>query len=125
LILGWYYPKCKSCHGKKGDEWDHLCQPCQTQFFQFNFSKWSSGNPDIDNIIQSSQLNTKKPEDVIQWVSFSEFEFGDIKKVGHRKFGSIYKARWQHINFIHNFNVEVALISCNSLSYLLKEVCVY
>jgi hypothetical protein len=33
------------------------CQPCNAKRFKENFKNWTSGNKDIDELIQYSQLN--------------------------------------------------------------------
>ena len=35
------------------------CQSCNSKRFQQNFQNWTSGNSDIDKLIQESQLNAK------------------------------------------------------------------
>ncbi|CAG8681004.1 8307_t:CDS:2 [Gigaspora margarita] len=36
------------------------CKPCNSQHFKDNFCKWTSGDLDIDKIIQESQLELMK-----------------------------------------------------------------
>jgi len=121
LIFNWYYyNKCKSCHNEKGKEWNHFCQPCQTQLFQLNSSNWSSGNADIDDIIQSSQLNAKNKKEVMEWVPFSEFS--DMKKIGQGGFGTVYKATRNPFLLSYGRNNVVALKCCETLPCFLTEV---
>ena len=115
LILKVSSSKCKGCYSERDDEWPHFCQLCQTQCFESNFANWSSGNSDIDEIIRTSQLDAKRPEELIEWVDFSQFS--SIEKLGQGSFGSVYKAARRHANY------EVALKICNALSDLLNEVC--
>ena len=106
---------------RKSDEWSYFCQSCQTQSFQFNFVNWSSGNADIDEIIQSSQLNAKKPTEVMEWVFFSEFN--DVKEIVRGGLCSIYQAKWSHSSSFLGFNTDViALKCCKTLPDLLNEV---
>ncbi|CAB4445168.1 unnamed protein product [Rhizophagus irregularis] len=42
-----------------GEDW---CQPCNAKRFKDNFKNWTSGNKDIDEFIQQSQLNAVHPE---------------------------------------------------------------
>src|SRR6185295_13678464 len=96
LIFEWYWysSRCTECLGEKRNGWIHFCQRCQTEFFRSNFTNWSSGNADIDEIIRTSQLDAKKPEVVVEWIPFSEF--GLMKKIDQGGSSSIYKATRQH-----------------------------
>ena len=130
LIFHHDYNKCKSCYGQKGDGWKHLCQSCKIQFFKFNFSNWSSGNVDIDNIIRSSQLNAKNVDEVINWVLFSEFR---NKKIIHQsEFGLFYKAEWRWFERWNlktkvakriNYSDNRVVLKYSTLPNLINEVC--
>ncbi|EXX54106.1 uncharacterized protein OCT59_020337 [Rhizophagus irregularis] len=51
------YGICGECNEPgTGEEW---CQPCNAERFKENFKNWTSGNNDIDELIQYSQLNYK------------------------------------------------------------------
>ena len=43
------------------------CQSCNAKRFQQNFKNWTSGNHDIDEYIQNSQLKAKCCEEVLEW----------------------------------------------------------
>ena len=48
---------CKGCKQPNTDsDW---CQSCNSKRFQQNFKNWTSGNSDVDKLIQESQLNAK------------------------------------------------------------------
>ena len=49
------YGLCKGC--KQINTGDFWCQPCNSRRFQQNFKNWTSGNSDVDKLIQESQLN--------------------------------------------------------------------
>ena len=49
------YGICGECNEPgTGFRW---CQPCNAKRFKDNFENWTSGNKDIDELIQHSQLN--------------------------------------------------------------------
>src|ERR1700722_6930646 len=50
-----YESWCESLHGKR---------------FQQNFQNWTSGNHDIDELIQRTQLNAKWSSEVIEWIEY-------------------------------------------------------
>src|SRR5581483_5093525 len=48
---------CKGC--KQPNTGYNWCQLCNSNRFQQNFKNWTSGNSDVDKLIQESQLNAK------------------------------------------------------------------
>src|ERR1051325_9941307 len=41
------------------------CEHCVRNYLKANFSNWTSGNDDIDNLIQKCQMGTLMPEGII------------------------------------------------------------
>ena len=72
---------CKGCkQPKTSDIW---CQSCNSRRFQQNFKNWTSGNSDVDKLIQESQLNAKNNCGVLGWIEYDRFEdFEYITKGG-------------------------------------------
>ena len=90
------YGLCKECKQPNtycishGYGW---CQSCNGKRFQQNFQNWTSGNHDIDELIQRTQLNAKSRGNVIEWIEYDRFE--NIEYVAKGGFGTIYKAIWK------------------------------
>ena len=123
IVLDWHLSKCKWCYGERSNEWAHFCQSCQTKSFQSNFANWTSGNADIDEIIRSCQLKAKKPEDVMEWIPFSQFS--GMEKIVQGGFCSLYEATWKNSGCFLNFDINKTTLKCiDALSDLLNEVCV-
>ena len=61
--------------------------------FQQNFKNWTSGNSDVDKLIQESQLNAKNRWKKLEWIEYDRFE--NIEYVAKGGFGTIYKAIWK------------------------------
>src|SRR6266498_1779204 len=61
--------------------------------FQENFKNWTSGNSDVDKLIQESQLNAKTLYEKLEWIEYDRFE--NIEYVAKGGFGTIYKAIWK------------------------------
>ena len=81
LNTGYYvyqYPWCQSCNGKR---------------FQQNFQNWTSGNHDIDELIQRTQLNAKNHKEILEWIEYDRFE--NIEYLAKGGFGTTYKATWK------------------------------
>jgi hypothetical protein len=91
---------------------------CNAIHFQQNFEKWTSGNDDIDKLIQDTQLSAHDNiiliqdtqlsahdniiliqstqlsvhEVVLEWIPYDRFY--DVKYIIEKKFGKVYKAKW-------------------------------
>ncbi|CAB4442367.1 unnamed protein product [Rhizophagus irregularis] len=71
--------KCKKCN----------CV-CNSIHFQQNFVNWTSGNDDIDEFIQNTQLSAHyNTQEVLEWIPYDRL-YNIIKG----RFGKIYKADW-------------------------------
>ena len=55
-----------------------------------NFSSWSSGNDDIDNLIQKCQMEALHPEMIVEWIPYNNLQ--DIEYLTKGEFSEIYKA---------------------------------
>src|SRR5947207_1696416 len=70
----------------------YWCQPCNAKRFRENFENWTSGNKDIDELIQYSQINATYPFNCLEWVPFEKFQ--DVTYIAKGGFGKIYSANW-------------------------------
>ncbi|PKY23749.1 hypothetical protein RhiirB3_438053, partial [Rhizophagus irregularis] len=78
--------KCKKCSSI-----------CNTIHFQYKFidwtSDWTSGNNDIDKLIQDTQLSSHKDlKEVLEWIPYDSFY--NIKYIAEDEFGKVYRANW-------------------------------
>ncbi|GES87538.1 kinase-like domain-containing protein [Rhizophagus clarus] len=81
---------CKECGQKNtGYEW---CKECNAKHFQQNFKNWTSGNDDIDNVIQGTQLSAIYNHGVLEWIPYNKFY--DIEYIAKGGFGKVFKAKW-------------------------------
>ncbi|GBC36046.2 kinase-like domain-containing protein [Rhizophagus irregularis DAOM 181602=DAOM 197198] len=84
------YGICGECNEPgTGQNW---CQPCNAKRFEDNFKNWTSGNKDIDKVIQESQLNAVHFKKFLEWIPFEKFQ--NITYVAKGGFGKIYSAEW-------------------------------
>ncbi|CAG8542233.1 10754_t:CDS:2 [Paraglomus occultum] len=84
------YGNCRDCgRARTIFNW---CHACESQWFQENFSTWTSGNEQIDAIVRASQENAKQGGDFLEWIPFDQFELITYHERGG--FGAVYKAIW-------------------------------
>ena len=79
------------------------CQSCNSQRFQQEFNKWTSGNKEIDEFIQNFQLNATCYEEVLEWIPYEKFS--DIEYLAKGGFGTVHKAKWID-GYIGSWNID-------------------
>ena len=52
----------------------HWCKPCNAKRFKKNFKNWTSGNENIDKLIQNLQLNALAHFTCLEWIPFESFQ---------------------------------------------------
>jgi hypothetical protein len=66
---------------------------CNVVHFRRNFESWTSGNDDIDNLIQDIQLSAHYDvKKALEWIPYNRFN--NIKYIAEGKFGKEYRANW-------------------------------
>src|SRR3954451_19467354 len=68
------------------------CELCVRNYLKANFSNWSSGNDNIDNLIQDCQMNALNPQKVIEWIPYNNLR--NIKYLTKGGCSEIYTADW-------------------------------
>ncbi|GES83757.1 kinase-like domain-containing protein [Rhizophagus clarus] len=95
------YGLCGECNKPgTGRNW---CQPCNAKRFSENFGNWTSGNKDIDELIQQSQLNAVYYTKCLEWIPFENFE--NVTYVTRGGFSKIYSADWPE-GYIHYWDID-------------------
>ncbi|EXX53678.1 Tpk3p [Rhizophagus irregularis DAOM 197198w] len=69
-----------------------FCEYCIRNYLKANFSNWTSGNDNIDNLIQKCQLETLHPRMIIEWIPYNNLQ--NISYLTEGGFSKIYKADW-------------------------------
>jgi hypothetical protein len=92
-INHYLFPKCPEC----GQVFTNLllkyCKPCNSAHLHDNFAHWTSGDSNINELIQNSQLNSNYMFDFAEWIEYSNLE--NIEFIARGGFGSVYKAIWK------------------------------
>jgi hypothetical protein len=67
---------------------------CNSIHFQQNFKNWTSGNDNINKLIQSTQLLAHNElSDALEWIPYDRFH--DISKyIAESEFNNFYRAKW-------------------------------
>src|ERR1051325_8404574 len=68
------------------------CEYCVRDHLKANFSNWTSGNDDIDNLIQKCQMESFMPSSIIEWIPYNKLQ--NIKYLTKGGFSEIYTADW-------------------------------
>ncbi|PKK75473.1 kinase-like protein [Rhizophagus irregularis] len=69
------------------------CEFCVRNYLKAKFSNWTSGNVNIDNLIQKCQLETLIPSKItVEWIPYNNLQ--DIKYLTKGGFSEIYTANW-------------------------------
>ena len=82
--------ECITC-GQKKTSWI-WCVDCEHQRFRDNFPNWTSENKLVDDLIKEIQLLSRRPEEYVEWIPFSDFEL--IKYHGRGRHSTVYTAEW-------------------------------
>ena len=95
------YGICGECNEPgTGYKW---CQHCNAKRFKNNFKNWTSGNKDIDEVIQQAQLNAVHYYKYLEWIPFEKFQ--NITYITKGGFGKIYSAEWPE-GYIRYWDIE-------------------
>ncbi|CAB4414740.1 unnamed protein product [Rhizophagus irregularis] len=86
---------------------------------QDNFKNWTSGNKDIDEFIQQSQLNAVHFTKCLEWIPFEKFQ--NITYIAEGGFGKMYSAEWPE-GFIFYWDIENQKWDRNGGKYALKSL---
>ncbi|GBB84826.1 hypothetical protein RclHR1_01140015 [Rhizophagus clarus] len=86
-----------SCTCQQGS---YFCKPCDSGRFRDNFARWSSGDSNLDELIQNSQLEAYDPGQLIEWIDYSNLE--NMEYIAKGGYGSIYKAIWKDGPIVSN-----------------------
>jgi hypothetical protein len=77
----------------ENDKCEQCFNACNAKRFQQNFDNWTSGNNDIDKLIQDTQLSAHyNVFDAIEWIPYNRFY--NTKYISESKFGKVYRANW-------------------------------
>jgi hypothetical protein len=81
------YGLCNECNQPRR----HLefCNFCLLQ----NFKNYTSGNYEVDKLIQNSQLKAKAFTEILEWIEYDKFK--NVEYLAKGGFGTVFKAMWE------------------------------
>ncbi|CAG8675389.1 8413_t:CDS:2 [Racocetra persica] len=68
------------------------CMKCESRCMEKNFSFWTSGNSELDKLIQRSQISAVQTCDYLEFIKFEDIEIS--KLIGRGGFSKVYKGVW-------------------------------
>jgi len=69
------------------------CHNCESKNFRFKFSRWTTGNSELDEAIQESQLDAKKRFNYFEWIPYDQFE--EIHPLTEARSQNVLSAIWR------------------------------
>jgi serine/threonine protein kinase len=88
--------KCEKCQNECFNS--KSCEFCIKKYLENRFSKWSSENKEIDELIQNCQKNFLKPDFIVEWIPYNKLE--DIQYMTPGRFNKV-KALWTEGKFVN------------------------
>ncbi|RHZ89742.1 hypothetical protein Glove_11g68 [Diversispora epigaea] len=83
--------QCNNC--QNWHQATQYCEFCIRKYLENNFENWTSGNNEIDKLIQECQQKTVSPDCVIEWISYNQFE--NIEYLTKGGCATVYTAIWK------------------------------
>ena len=97
-----------------------FCEYCVRNYLKDNFSNWTSGNDDIDNLIQECQIKTLLPENIVEWIPYNNLQ--NIKYLTKGGCSEIYIADWIDKQYIEWDSKEQQLKRFGRQRVILKRL---
>ena len=87
-----------------------FCEHCVRNYLKANFENWTSENNDIDNLIQKCQMETIRPDKIVEWIPY--YNLQNIKYLTRGGYSEIYTADWIDGRYEEWNSKEKKLIKC-------------
>ncbi|CAB4403342.1 unnamed protein product [Rhizophagus irregularis] len=96
------------------------CEYCVQYYLKVNFSNWTSGNNDIDNLIKNCQMKTLIPSIIIEWIPYNNLQ--NIEYLTRGGFSEIYTADWIDGKYEEWDSKERKLMRLGNIKVILKQL---
>ncbi|RHZ82756.1 hypothetical protein Glove_103g19 [Diversispora epigaea] len=104
--------QCKNC--QNWHRATQYCEFCIRKYLANNFRNWTSGNEEIDKLIQECQQKTVSPQYVIEWINYDQFE--NIEHLTEGGCATVYTAIWKVTLSFTLDNTFQLLVVCRGLT---------
>jgi hypothetical protein len=96
------------------------CEHCVRNYLKNNFSKWKSGNNNVDYLIQTCQMETFYPDKIIEWIAYSNLQ--GIKYITKGGCSEVYSAKWINGKYVEWNPKEQQLKRLGAHNVILKKL---
>ena len=96
------------------------CEYCVRNYLKDNFSNWTSGNDDIDSLIQECQMTTQGPDAIVEWIPYNKLQ--NIKYLTKGGCSEIYTADWIDASYDEWNSKEQQLTRLENCIVVLKRL---
>ena len=97
-----------------------FCEHCVRNYLKSEFSNWTSGNDDIDNLIQTCQREIVRLGSIIEWIPYDHLQ--NIKYLTKGGCSEIYTAVWNDGLYNKWDNKEQKLKRLGAHKVILKKL---
>jgi len=97
-----------------------FCECCVRNYLKSKFSDWTSGNDNIDNLIQKCQMEIVRINYIIEWIPFNNLQ--NVKFLTRGGCSEIYIADWIDGKYIEWDPKEQQLKRFGSHKVILKKL---
>ena len=111
--------KCKQCYNKYTNMEYKWCKPCEINNLKKNFTKWTSGNKQIDNFIQRRQLEINYTDVLFEWISYDQFNV--VKEIGKNDLFMVYSALWNNGPLYYDYHNKMKWTRESDKKVILKH----
>uniref|UniRef100_U9USB2 Protein kinase domain-containing protein n=1 Tax=Rhizophagus irregularis (strain DAOM 181602 / DAOM 197198 / MUCL 43194) TaxID=747089 RepID=U9USB2_RHIID len=96
------------------------CEHCVRTYLKNNFSNWTSGNSDINYLIQVLQKESLHPDNIVEWIPYNNLQ--DIKYITKGGCSEIYSAIWIGGHYIEWNSKEQQFKRSGTFKVILKKL---
>ncbi len=109
---------CKDC--KKECLAILYCEYCVRNYLKTEFSNWTSGKNEIDDLIKQCQMETIRPDLIVEWIPHNKLK--DVKLFDKGGFSEIYTADWIEGSYYEWNSKEKQLKRSGNQKVILKKL---
>ena len=95
------------------------CEHCVRNYLKARFSNWTSGNNDINNLIQECQIKTLIPDGIVEWVPYNNLL--NVKYLTKGGFSEIYTALNRAFSHLRQLIIIFTRASTNNMNLCNKQ----